>query len=52
MFIKNIKFIKTTGIHKSKGLALFDNIKQLNKINKIENHKILVLFVSILKING
>ena len=39
-FIKNIEFIKITGIHESRGLALFNNFNLLNKISKIENHKI------------
>ena len=39
-FIKHIKFIKITGVHDSRGLALFNNFNHLNKITKIENHKI------------
>ena len=39
-FIKDIKFIKITGVHDSRGLALFNNVNDLNKISKIENHKI------------
>lgn len=39
-FIKNVKFIKTTGIHIPEGLVLFDNFQYLNKVDKIENHKI------------
>jgi len=42
-FIKNIKFIKTTGIHVPEGLVLFDNFKHFNKVCKIENHKIFSL---------
>ena len=42
-FIKNVKFIKTTGIHVPEGLVLFDNFKHFNKVCKIENHKIFSL---------
>lgn len=39
-FVQNVKFIKTTGIHKSNGLAVFKNIENLNTVSKIKNHKI------------
>ena len=39
-FIQNIKFIKTTGVHESNGLAIFKNIENLNRVSKIKNHKI------------
>ena len=38
--LKNTKFIKITGVHKSEGIVLFDNFSHLNKIKRIENHKI------------
>jgi hypothetical protein len=39
-FIESVKFIKSTGAHNSKGQVIFKNINHLNKISKIENHKI------------
>lgn len=39
-FIKNIKFIKSTGVHTPQGLLFHYNLKKLNNKNMIENHKI------------
>ena len=39
-FIKNIKFIKSSGVHTPQGLLFHNNLQLLNKKNKIENHKI------------
>ena len=51
-FIENIKFIKTTGIHDPNGLAIFKNIKHLNKVSKIENHKIFNFVCKHFEIHG
>ena len=51
-FIESIKFIKTTGIHDSNGLAIFKNIKDLNKVSKIENHKIFNFVCKHFEIHG
>ena len=45
-FIKEIKFLKTTGVHVPEGIILHENFYQLNKLRKIENH---TLFNYILK---
>ena len=37
-FIKEIKFIKTTGVHVPEGIVLHENFYPLNKSKKIENH--------------
>lgn len=39
-FIKNIKCIKTTGVHVSNGLLLYDNFNSFKPNHKIENHLI------------
>jgi len=39
-FIKNIKFIKSSGVHTPQGLLFHNNLQTLNKKKKIENHKI------------
>ena len=39
-FIKNVSFIKTTGVHSPEGLILYENFKILEKVKLIENHKI------------
>lgn len=39
-FLNDIHFIKSTGVHAPSGDALFQNIPEMNKIKKIENHKI------------
>ena len=51
-FIKNIKFIKTTGAHESRGLALFNNFNHLNKISKTENHKIFNFICKHFRVHG
>ena len=45
-FIKEIEFLKTTGVHIPEGIILHENFYSLNKLRKIENHK---LFNHILK---
>ena len=45
-FIKEIKFLKTTGVHIPEGIILHENFYSLNKLRKIENH---TLFNHILK---
>jgi len=37
-FIKEIKFLKTTGIHVPKGIVLHENFHSLNNLKRIENH--------------
>ena len=37
-FIKEIKFLKTTGVHVPEGIILHENFYLLNKLRKIENH--------------
>jgi len=37
-FIKEIKFLKTTGVHVPEGIVLHENFYPLNKLRKIENH--------------
>ena len=39
-FLKNVSFIKTTGVHTPQGLILYENFKILKKTKLIENHKI------------
>ena len=51
-FIKNMKFIKTTGAHDSKGIVLFDNFILPNKISRIENHKIFNFVCRHFGVNG
>ena len=45
-FIKEIEFLKTTGVHIPEGIVLHENFYSLNKSRIIENHK---LFNHILK---
>jgi len=45
-FLNDIKFIKTTGIHSSNGEILYKNIKKIENIKSIENHKIFNIFKS------
>ena len=45
-FLNNIQFIKTTGIHTSNGEILYKNIKKIENIKSIENHKIFNIFKS------
>mgnify|MGYP007134773809 CR=1 FL=1 len=40
LFLKNVSFIKTTGVHTPQGLILYENFKILKKTKLIENHKI------------
>jgi hypothetical protein len=37
-FIREIKFLKTTGIHVPEGIILHENVDSLNNLKKIENH--------------
>ena len=39
-FIKNIKCIRTTGVHISQGLLLYDNVNSFKFVREIENHLI------------
>ena len=39
-FLKNVSFIKTTGVHTPQGLVLYENFEVLKKTKLIENHKI------------
>jgi hypothetical protein len=39
-FIQNVKFIKTTGAHISRGVVLYKSIKSLIILKKIVNHNI------------
>jgi len=45
-FLNNVQFIKTTGIHTSNGEILYKNIKKIDNIKSIENHKIFNIFKS------
>ena len=51
-FIESVKFIKSTGAHNSKGQVIFKNINHLNKISKIENHKIFNFVCKHFEIHG
>ena len=37
-FLKEIQFLKTTGVHVPEGIVLYENINSLNNLKKIENH--------------
>ncbi|WP_435117023.1 hypothetical protein ACIJYF_01190 [Candidatus Pelagibacter bacterium nBUS_49] len=37
-FIKEVQFLKTTGIHVPEGIVLYENINSLNSLKVIENH--------------
>ena len=39
-FLKNVSFIKTTGVHSPEGLILYENLEIFKKKKIIENHKI------------
>ena len=39
-FVKQTKFLKTTGVHIPEGVILYENLNSLKKFNRIENHKI------------
>jgi hypothetical protein len=39
-FIKEIEFLKTTGVHIPQGIVLHENFYSLNKLRIIENHKL------------
>ena len=39
-FVKDIKFMKSTGVHIPEGIILHGNVKSFNNLKKIENHNL------------
>ena len=48
-FLDSIRFIKTTGIHSTKGNIFYDNIKILKNKKLIENQQIFNIFTDYFK---
>ena len=39
-FVKDIEFMKSTGVHIPEGIVLHGNVKSFNKLKRIENHSL------------